>query len=109
VLQALVGAAAIVLVFEASATAAESTAPAPKSAKKPAQTPTKAKTNSSRGRGESKGSRTIKLEDEFIIEGKLEKPSAFYILKRSKPDYDWARLEATFIPLVLESVQDPLF
>lgn len=54
------------------------------------------------------GTRTI-IEDEFLIEGKLEKPSAYYILRRSSLDYDWARLDAKFSPLVLESVQDPLF
>jgi hypothetical protein len=55
------------------------------------------------------GKRRIALEDEFLVEGKLEKPSVFYILRRSSLDYDWARLDARFTPLVLESVQDPLF
>jgi hypothetical protein len=49
------------------------------------------------------------LDEEILIEGKLEKPSAYYILRRSSLDYDWARLTAEFSPLVLESVQDPLF
>jgi hypothetical protein len=31
------------------------------------------------------------------------------VFKRSSLDYDWARLDAQFTPLVLESVQDPLF
>jgi hypothetical protein len=31
------------------------------------------------------------------------------VFKRSALDYDWARLDAQFTPLVLESVQDPLF
>lgn len=54
------------------------------------------------------GKRTV-IEDEFLVEGKLEKPSAYFILRRSSLDYDWARLDAKFSPLVLESVQDPLF
>jgi hypothetical protein len=54
------------------------------------------------------GKRTV-IRDEFIVEGKLEKPSAYYVLRRSSLDYDWARLDAKFSPLVLESVQDPLF
>jgi hypothetical protein len=41
--------------------------------------------------------------------GAPHKPSAFYVLRRSSTDYDWARLDAVFTPLVLESVQDPLF
>jgi hypothetical protein len=62
----------------------------------------------SRDRRRPAGKRTV-IEDEFLVEGKLEKPSAYYILRRSSLDYDWARLDAKFSPLVLESVQDPLF
>lgn len=54
-------------------------------------------------------SRKISLEEDFLVEGKREKPNAFYILRRSQTGYDWARLDAKFLPLVLESVQDPLF
>ena len=57
----------------------------------------------------SSGKKRINLTDEFLVEGKLEKPSAFFVFKRSALDYDWARLDAQFTPLVLESVQDPLF
>ena len=57
----------------------------------------------------SGGGKRISLDDEFLVEGKLEKPSAFFVFKRSALDYDWARLDAQFTPLVLESVQDPLF
>ena len=57
----------------------------------------------------SGGGKRISLDDEFLVEGKLEKPSAFFVFKRSSLDYDWARLDAQFTPLVLESVQDPLF
>lgn len=70
-----------------------------KSAKAPATTPT---TNPG-------GKKVIALDDEFLVEGQLEKPSAFYVLRRSSTDYDWARLDATMTPLVLESVWDPLF
>jgi hypothetical protein len=69
-------------------------------ATKPATTPTPPKPG---------GKKVISLDDEFLVEGRLEKPSAFYVLRRSKTDYDWARLDAVFTPLVLESVQDPLF
>jgi hypothetical protein len=53
--------------------------------------------------------KVISLDDDFLVEGQLDKPSAFYILKRSEADYDWARLGVELAPLVLESVQDPLF
>jgi hypothetical protein len=80
--------------------------PSPSTSKAPA----KAKQERRRARGERGTSgRKISLDDAFLIEGKLEKPSAFYILRRSQAEYDWARLDAKFLPLVLESVQDPLF
>jgi len=65
-----------------------------KSSKTPARTP---------------GNKSISLDDDFLVEGNLEKPSAFYVFRRSATDYDWARMDAVFTPLVLESVQDPLF
>ena len=55
------------------------------------------------------GKKVISLDDEFLVEGQLEKPSAFYVLRRSSTDHDWAREGATMVPLVLESVSDPLF
>jgi hypothetical protein len=74
-------------------------------------TPTTAETSdrpTTRGDRRSGGKRTV-IRDEFLVEGRLEKPSAYYLLRRSSLDYDWARLDAKFSPLVLESVQDPLF
>jgi hypothetical protein len=68
-----------------------------------------ASSTSSDGKARTSGKKRISLDDEFLVEGKLEKPSAFFVFKRSAVDYDWARLEALFAPLVLESVQDPLF
>ncbi len=66
-------------------------------------------TTSSPAKTSPSGTKRISLDDEFLVEGKLEKPSAFFVFKRSALDYDWARLDALFTPLVLESVQDPLF
>lgn len=60
-------------------------------------------------KGKGAGGKRSVIDEEFLIEGKLEKPNAYYILRRSSVDFDWARLGATFSPLVLESVQDPLF
>ena len=80
-------------------------APAPtKTEAKPPATPAKTDAKAKPG-----GKKVISLDDEFLVEGRLEKPSAFYVLRRSATDYDWARLDAVFTPLVLESVQDPLF
>ncbi len=67
-------------------------------------------TGGSTGRSDGGGGgKKVYSLDEFLVEGKLEKPSAYYILRRSSLDHDWARLDARFLPLVLESVQDPLF
>ena len=69
----------------------------------------KASSTSPAGKPSASGKKRISLDDEFLVEGKLEKPSPFFVFKRSAVDYDWARLDALFAPLVLESVQDPLF
>ena len=71
--------------------------------------PSGSKSGNAKGDAQRGGNKVISLDDEFLVEGKLEKPSAFYVLRRSATDYDWARLDAVFTPLVLESVQDPLF
>jgi len=105
-----------------TAATAKTTAPTPEptASAKPEPKPTpksSAKSTASRATSQAKKGATTKggggkktvIEDEFLIEGKLEKPSAYYILRRSEVDFDWARLGATFTPLVLESVQDPLF
>jgi hypothetical protein len=101
-----------------AATDSPTSGQSPKPRPKPAPTPgadssesertgsTKRTAAPTRSRG---GSKKISIEDEFLIEGRLEKPSAYYILRRSRAEYDWARLDAKFLPLVLESVQDPLF
>jgi len=68
-----------------------------------------APSSSSTSKPTTSGGKRISLDDDFLVEGKLEKPSAFFVFKRSSLDYDWARLNAQFAPLVLESVQDPLF
>jgi len=109
-----------------STTASSSTAASPSAARgssttsssREAQPSTRGAAGSSARATASKGAAATKargggkktvIKDEFLIEGKLEKPSAYYILRRSEVDFDWARLGATFSPLVLESVQDPLF
>lgn len=78
------------------------------SAKASAKAKGSAKGGKGSGQRPGQGSKSV-IDEEFLIEGKLEKPNAYYILRRSSVDFDWARLGATFSPLVLESVQDPLF
>lgn len=73
-----------------------------------APAPAKSEPSAEDGGSDGGGKKVFSL-DEFLVEGKLDKPSAYYILRRSSLDHDWARLDARFLPLVLESVQDPLF
>jgi hypothetical protein len=104
---------ALALTSPAIAVAAPAAGQAGKSTSKPApEAKTAAKppaSGASRGQTGPGGKKVISLDDEFLVEGKLEKPSASYVLRRSSTDYDWARLDATMTPLVLESVSDPLF
>lgn len=94
-------------------TSSKDTATKDTTSKAPAKA-TKAKADpkaTSKARGQKPGSKRGRnvIDEDFLVEGKLEKPNAYYILRRSKIDFDWARLDARFSPLVLESVQDPLF
>ncbi|PCC69542.1 hypothetical protein SAMN02745121_06349 [Nannocystis exedens] len=87
---------------------APASGPGAKATKAPAKAPEPAGRTSTTTTNPG-GKKVISLDDEFLVEGQLEKPSAFYVLRRSSTDYDWARLDATMTPLVLESVWDPLF
>lgn len=95
--------------FVLAVTAVLSTMALPLRAHAQDPTPEAAPAPASKPAATSSGSKRISLDDEFLVEGKLEKPSAFFVFKRSALEYDWARLDAQFTPLVLESVQDPLF
>ena len=57
---------------------------------------------------DGKSSGKVVIDNPFDVTAR-EKPSVFFLFQRSTMDYDWARLDARFSPLVLESVQDPLF
>ncbi|MBK7826243.1 hypothetical protein [Nannocystis sp.] len=115
VAQGLLRGLAPVVLFSsmALAPAAHAQVPKPESAAKPDkapdQKPDKKPTPTKAGKLVKAGKKVISVDEEFLVEGRLEKPSAFYVLRRSSTDYDWARLDAVFTPLVLESVQDPLF
>ena len=53
------------------------------------------------------GGGIIRLDEE-VIEGRIQKPEAFYILQRSNLNYESLELKRSFIPNILESVKkDP--
>ena len=63
--------------------------------------PSGAEAQSRRGR---RGPRVIQLE-EIHIEGRVQKPNAFYILNRSNLGYEVLDLRTSFVREVIRSVQ----
>lgn len=60
----------------------------------------KVKVERSRG-----GRKVFRITTGFVIEGRIQKPNAFYVLQRSQINYDWAALKKNFIPRILETVE----
>lgn len=54
-----------------------------------------------RGKG---GKKVYRIEEEIRIEGKIQKPEAFYVLQKSGINYDWQELKQDFLPKILDSV-----
>jgi hypothetical protein len=50
------------------------------------------------------GKKVYKIEGEIVIEGKIQKPEAFYVLQKSSINYDWHELKQEFVPRILDSV-----
>jgi hypothetical protein len=50
------------------------------------------------------GKKVYKIEGEIVIEGKIQKPEAFYVLQKSGINYDWHELKQEFVPRILDSV-----
>ena len=55
-----------------------------------------------RGKG---GKKVYRIQTSFVIEGRIQKPNAFYVLERSQINYGWAELKKSFLPKILESVR----
>lgn len=50
------------------------------------------------------GKKIYRITDAIRIEGKIQKPEAFYVLQKSSINYDWLDLKQDFIPKILDSV-----
>jgi hypothetical protein len=50
------------------------------------------------------GKKVYRIEGEIVIEGKIQKPEAFYVLQKSSINYDWHELKQEFVPKILDSV-----
>lgn len=55
------------------------------------------------------GRKVFRIETGFVIEGRIQKPNAFYVLQRSQINYDWSQLNQDFAPRILESVRHSPF
>lgn len=63
---------------------------------------------SAQGKPKKKGSGPVVLE-EIVIEGRVQKPQAFYILQRSNFGFQVMELKTEYIDDIKESVKDEVF
>jgi hypothetical protein len=71
-----------------------------------ADAPEAPKVKVERGAG---GRKVYRITQGFVIEGRIQKPNAFYVLQRSQINYDWAGLKQKFVPRILEAVRKSPF
>ena len=75
-------------------------------AKKDDKTDEAPKVKVERGRG---GKKIYRITQGFVIEGRIQKPNAFYVLQRSQINYDWAAMKKKFVPRILDAVRKSPF
>ncbi len=49
------------------------------------------------------GQKIFRITEGIVVEGKIQKPNAFYVLQRSAIDYDWENLKQDFVPKILQA------
>jgi hypothetical protein len=49
------------------------------------------------------GQKIFRITEGIVVEGRIQKPNAFYVLQRSSMDYDWESLKQDFIPKILDA------
>src|SRR5205814_6943417 len=55
------------------------------------------------------GQKIFRITEGIVVEGKIQKPNAFYVLQRSSMDYDWESLKQDFLPKVIEAASQSPF
>lgn len=55
------------------------------------------------------GKKVYRITEEIRIEGKIQKPEAFYVLQKSSINYEWTELKQEFLPKILDSVSKAPF
>jgi hypothetical protein len=94
---------------KAAAAAPLAPAPAPATssdAPAPADAPAPPKIKIEKGAG---GKKIYRIQEVMTIEGKIQKPEAFFFYQKSSINYDWQELKQDFIPKILESVSHAPF
>ena len=49
------------------------------------------------------GQKVFRITEGIVVEGRIQKPNAFYVLQRSAMDYDWESLKQDFLPKILDA------
>src|SRR3954468_1994882 len=49
------------------------------------------------------GQKIFRITEGIVVEGKIQKPNAFYVLQRSSMDYDWESLKQDLLPKILQA------
>jgi hypothetical protein len=49
------------------------------------------------------GQKVFRITEGFVVEGRIQKPNAFYVLQRSGIDYDWETLNQGFLPKIIQA------
>ena len=55
------------------------------------------------------GKKIYRITEDIRIEGKIQKPEAFFFYQKSSINYDWQDLKQDFLPKILESVNGAPF
>ena len=53
------------------------------------------------------GQKIYKIETGIVVEGRVQKPNAFYVLQRSSIDYDFESLKQDFLPRIIDATKAP--
>jgi len=75
-------------------------APAAAAAPAPANEAPKVKVERTAG-----GKKVYRITEEIRIEGKIQKPEAFFFYQKSSINYDWQEMKQDFLPKILDSVE----
>jgi hypothetical protein len=89
----------LVLALAGGAAQAQTAAPAAGATAPAADGATKVKVEKGAG-----GKKVYRITEEIRIEGKIQKPEAFFFYQKSTINYDWQELKQDFIPKILDSV-----